>query len=767
MKRLVLTISALVFALSNASAQGIVNNGAHWVIKNDAHVVLTTNTGHFTNKKSGKVSVKNSGTITLRGNWINNSDNPTFATNDGKVVMDGGLQRIQGTQTTSFNSLELKGTAQKILEIRTLVGGGHPGPKNGILQLNDRVLNLNSQRLIINNPAFTSIDRSTGYLFGETDAAAGYSTVQWNIRKSGWGNRYTVPFANIDGTMVPFDYIITSPGQEIIDSGFFEVSTYPTDPAAGLNNRPLPAGVSHFNNEFGVENEILGMDRFWVLNAYGYVKVPKAHLSFGYAEKDWDASNGSRNTVDESELRAVRFLNSSQLWDFSGGGTVNEGANYLIVSDVTSYNGNWVLSNWPSCPAVEFDFANDCELVPITFTDKTTLTKGNIDTTVWEIESSQFPDVSTVDHSFLKEGFYNISLKARSNMGCWDTLVKQIQIYPKPDVKYSYQDTCLVDNTEFKDLSTTLLGTVSRREWLLEGTTRIGGDAFSFEFQTPGTKTIQLEVENSFGCLDTAMGTVEIEPLPIVSFTADPICEENIADFVNTTTTKGTITDTYWDLGDGTITTGFNARNRYDLNGTYPIFLKVTNSFGCFDTLSQDLVVKQKSQANFDHFPGKILITEPDVKFIDKSIYTDSWQWDFGDSETSDETSPIHTYQDTGRFSVSLITNNQYNCPDTAYRFIYIGAAIRLYIPNAFTPGKDNINNVFRPEGITHGLKSFRMEIYNRWGELLYVSHDINEPWDGTYMGKRAQEGNYMYVIYVKDQHRTDHKYKGMVLLLR
>jgi gliding motility-associated-like protein len=681
--------------------------------------------------------------------------------------LDGDLQRIEGSQSSTFNNLELKGTALKILEINTLVGGGNPGPKTGVLKLNDRELNLNSNRLIVNNQDPKGIQKTTGFLFGETPPAAGYSTVQWNIRTAGWGNVYEVPFVNADGDEIPFNYSITQGGNQIIDSGFFEISTYPTDPSLALNNRPLPTGSNHFNNEYGVENELLGMDRFWALNAYGFSKVPKAHLKFGYADRDWDGSNGSRNTVDEQELRAVRYLRSSSLWDFPGGGIVNPGANYLIVSDASGYNGNWVLSNWPSCPKVEFDFTNACELVPIDFTDNTTILKGTIDTTVWEVQTVTEPDIPILSHTFTKEGFYNISLKARSNMGCWDTMVKQVQIYPKPDLSFAYVDTCFDDNTSFKDLSTTLLGTISRREWLLDNTTRIAGDAFSYQFQTEGTKTVQLEVETDLGCLDTLIKTIEIEPKPLVSFLADPICEENTASLINTTTTKGSIASSTWDLGDGVIVNSINAFNRYDINGTYPIHLSVTNSFGCWDSLTQDLIVKQKSQAAFDFFPRKPLITDPDVKFIDQSIFTDSWAWDFGDNSISDETAPIHTYQDTGRYFVSLITNNQYDCPDTAFKFIYVGADVKVYIPNAFSPGTDNINNTFRPEGITHGLKSFRMEIYNRWGELLFISDDINKPWHGIYLGEVVQEGNYMYVIYIKDQNRADHKYKGMVMVLR
>jgi gliding motility-associated-like protein len=766
LKKVVLSISTLLLTLASFG-QGLVNNGAKITLKNGVHVVITTANGHFLNKKSGKILVKNDGTVTLRGNWINNSDNTAIATNDGTVLMDGDLQKIQGSKSTSFNNLEIAGTAQKILEVNTLVGGGNPGPKNGVLKLTDRILNLNSNRLLINNNNPKGITRSTGYLFAETTPALGYGTVQWNVRKAGWGSVYSVPFANIDGDLIPFGYSITTSGRQILDSGFFEVSTYPTDPAAGLNNRPLPTGSSHFKNEYGVENEILGMDRFWVLNAFGFVNVPAAHLSFAYADKDWDGSGGSRNTVDEQELRAVRYLSGTQLWDFPGGGIVNPGSNYLVLSDAKSYNGNWVLSNWPSCPKVEFDFVNACELVPIQFTDKTVLARGAIDSTVWDLKSSIFPNMGTLDYAFDKQGFYNITLKARSDMGCWDTLVKQVQVYPKPDISFTYSDTCFDDLTSFVDGSTTLLGTISRRDWLLDNTTRISGDAFTYKFSQTGAKSIQLEVETDLGCIDTAYGSLEIEPKPIVSFLSDPICEENVAQFVNTSTTKGAITTTNWDLGDGTFTSTFSPQNRYDINGIYPIHLEVTNSFGCWDSLSQDLVVKRKSQAAFTYFPGKILITEPDVKFIDQSIYTDTWLWDFGDFTTSDETGPIHRYQDTGKYFVSLITNNEFNCPDTAYKFITIGEAVRLYIPNAFTPGVDNINNTFRPEGIMHGLKSFRMEIYNRWGELLYLSDDINKPWNGIYLGEIVQEGNYMFVIYIKDQNRSDHKYTGMVMVLR
>lgn len=68
-----------------------------------------------------------------------------------------------------------------------------------------------------------------------------------------------------------------------------------------------------------------------------------------------------------------------------------------------------------------------------------------------------------------------------------------------------------------------------------------------------------------------------------------------------------------------------------------------------------------------------------------------------------------------------------------------------LYVPNTFTPNDDGINDTFGIDG--EAIKEFNMIIYDRWGQLLFETDDVNKRWDGTFLGKKVATGTYMYKI--------------------
>jgi gliding motility-associated-like protein len=131
---------------------------------------------------------------------------------------------------------------------------------------------------------------------------------------------------------------------------------------------------------------------------------------------------------------------------------------------------------------------------------------------------------------------------------------------------------------------------------------------------------------------------------------------------------------------------------------------------------------------------------------------------------------PIHDYKDTGWFRVILIANNDVNCPDTAEKQVYIKPVIKIWIPNAFSPqGGDILNNTFRPLGTLSGITDYNMLIFNRWGEKLYETTDLEKPWDGTIQNGNTlcQTGVYMYMIRMIDINRETHTFHGAVHLIR
>jgi len=172
--------------------------------------------------------------------------------------------------------------------------------------------------------------------------------------------------------------------------------------------------------------------------------------------------------------------------------------------------------------------------------------------------------------------------------------------------------------------------------------------------------------------------------------------------------------------------------------------------------------------ASFTVEPKNSTIIDPVISITDLSVGANYWNWNFGDMTTSVlENPPAHTYSDTGTYQLTLITSTQYNCADTTFQTIVIEPDFVFYIPNAFTPNDDGVNDTFTGKGIF--IKEFEMSIFDRWGNLIFLSTNISKGWDGraNHGNEIAQQDVYVYVIKVIDFKNKKHNYKGIVTLAR
>ena len=136
---------------------------------------------------------------------------------------------------------------------------------------------------------------------------------------------------------------------------------------------------------------------------------------------------------------------------------------------------------------------------------------------------------------------------------------------------------------------------------------------------------------------------------------------------------------------------------------------------------------------------------------------------------------PEYTFPaDTGYYKVRLVTTNSVGCIDTIYKFIYIEPEFALYIPNAFTPNGDNINDTFFPDGIgINPNENFNFYILDRWGVILFESHSLKTPWDGIAhkLGgtELVQQDIYVWKLEVQDVTYSEkkHRYIGHVTVIR
>lgn len=204
------------------------------------------------------------------------------------------------------------------------------------------------------------------------------------------------------------------------------------------------------------------------------------------------------------------------------------------------------------------------------------------------------------------------------------------------------------------------------------------------------------------------------------------------------------------------------------MQGSYEVV--VTDANGCADStfvsVSDDLPYPF---AAFDYRIEGENVLDQEVQFLNNSIGTSQWTWFFGNGETSNEEDPRYRYGRAGDYLVQLIASNGY-CADTAYNYVNIDPMLLVYVPNAFTPGRNGINDYFFPQGEGIELESYDMFIYDRWGKLLWQTGNFSKKWDGTNMfsGEQVPVGTYAYMIKFREFADLDrHVYTGIVNVIR
>ena len=297
-----------------------------------------------------------------------------------------------------------------------------------------------------------------------------------------------------------------------------------------------------------------------------------------------------------------------------------------------------------------------------------------------------------------------------------------------------------------------------------------------------GQYFIKLVASSAF-CSDSVIKLVTIEtPNPIADFADSAIgCEPLEVRFEN----RSLYGSEYeWDFGDGNISNAENPNHIYFEDGVYTVRLRVTG----FEPDLIDEEIKQNyitvlntPVAIFSPNKETVFVPNDPLVFSNISIDDDNSFWDFGDGNTSTERSPVYQYTEPGEYEVSLIVTTNEGCADTTFSSTAIIAEFegKLEVPNAFTPdasgpnggvvnpdfSSGDINDVFYAK--VTGAVQYELNIFNKWGELLFISKDINIGWDGYYRGELAQQDVYVWKVKVEFADGSTATKVGDLMLLR
>ena len=310
-----------------------------------------------------------------------------------------------------------------------------------------------------------------------------------------------------------------------------------------------------------------------------------------------------------------------------------------------------------------------------------------------------------------------------------------------------------------------------------------GNDSES-QLENPNTHTysdygdyaIKLIMSNSYSCTDPAIQWIEILPnMPIADFTVEGKgCAPLIVNFNNLSQNA---TSYSWDFGDGYYSNQENPTKIYEQEGIYTVSLTAISDSGSHSiSKANSIEVFKKPNSRFLVNSDYIEELGIALETTNQSEYADSYLWDFGDFSTSTDFSPSHHYLKNGKYTITLISYNT-ECSDTSTKNVSIAnsASGHIIVPNSFTPNtnneisenmnKDGINDVFYP--VVIGAKSYKLDIYNRWGEHLFQSDELEKGWDGYFKGQLCQQDVYVYKIHVVYYNNSEDKLVGNLTLIR
>ncbi len=387
----------------------------------------------------------------------------------------------------------------------------------------------------------------------------------------------------------------------------------------------------------------------------------------------WNFGDGSTSTA----------INPSHTYTANGNYTVS-----LVATNASGCADTFIISNAIVLGNINIDFtspATACANNTIAFNISTTPIPT---TALWNFGDGTTSTTINPVKSYSTPGIYTITLYA--NVGsCADTVVKTISIENSPTVDFIADDTLACQAPLTVQFNSSTSGGQTYSWDFGDGNTSSSPNP-THTYTSLGNYTVTLTVANSTGCSTTVVKPAYIEIAePIITPITASGCAPLTVNFSNLVQSAVPIVNYLWNFGDGATSTAANPSHTYAA-GTYTVTVTVTTADGCVDSLT----MPQAIRAGIAPIPG-FFASPLDVCARDSVVFTDTsagsidfWHWDFGDGGTANTQNPIHYYNDTGYFTITLVVGSN-GCFDTIVKpnYIYVRPPIARFV---FTGSCDN-----------------------------------------------------------------------------
>jgi gliding motility-associated-like protein len=391
-------------------------------------------------------------------------------------------------------------------------------------------------------------------------------------------------------------------------------------------------------------------------------------------------------------------------------------------------------------------------------------TIGIAQTYQWDFGDGS-PEITTnspnTSYSYSNAGTYRVRLIAIDLTRCFPRDTSYVNIRVRTDrvnvgALATKLDPCNSNTYRFDNLSTVIPAkpfSDTSFSWIFgdnSAPVKANNRSITHQFPAPGTYRVRLVLTDTNYCNapDTFAIVLRVSPEVVADFEVQsPGCAPYTAEFNNTSAGGQTF---HWDFGNGQTSTAINPTAFYATPGSYTIRLIARDPSTCnlIDTSFRVIEVLSKIQAAFTFSPNPSEENIP-TTFTNNSQLASQYKWIFGDGEElitfQRDTIVRHQYRQSGTFNVCLITINEIGCNDTLCIPVEAFVDPLIDVVTAFTPNNDGVND--RAAIIGFGVVKLSFKIFNRWGQLMFETSDVQQGWDGNFKGKPQPMDAYGYTL--------------------
>ena len=285
------------------------------------------------------------------------------------------------------------------------------------------------------------------------------------------------------------------------------------------------------------------------------------------------------------------------------------------------------------------------------------------------------------------------------------------------------------------------------------------------ELAAYSTGNYSVIVTDEFGCVNNSNTILVDVQSATADFYFEGICVNSPTTFLSTSFSVGDVINSLtWDFGNGVQSYSDSVSVSYNLVGDYQVSLFVETSAGCNNSIIKTVTVLGNPKASFEYNPFSVSTLQPEMNFITTTPNINSVFWDFNDSTYSVLPNPVHAFEAAGTYDVWLTVTDSSMCIDSVMHRIIMYYDFIFHVPTAFTPNDDGDNDTFGPNGLRmEEYQSYEFTVFNRWGDRIFETTDINDWWDGA----DYQHGSYSWSIVIIDELGEVRKKVGEVLLIK